>query len=409
MRQWSVLGEGPIHAARQMGLLLALGAALTLVKTVMVPAGQRPLFFGLAVLQASTAAAGWSPIWARLHPRAPLVLTAPAFVVLAASIWAAGGIAAGAAPFFVLVFVWVGLHFPARAALAVTPAALLAYLGPMITAGRPAAVLTGAALFIPTLLAVAVVVARQVDHHRHDRAALRRARDEIAQAERWRAALTSTLAHDVRSPLTSVQFALETLHDDEGDLPAAQRRQFTEMALRQTARIRRLAISLLDADRVDEHGQLRLDLQPVPLRAAIDNALVYVTSPVSVDMPEDVKVRADPQRLEQILINLVTNALRHGDPPIVISAVPVPGDQVAICVRDHGPGVPEDKQQVLFSRFSSADAAPESVGLGLWITRELARAHGGDVVYTPADPGACFTVTLPGAESPSQPPADSRP
>ncbi|WP_231647676.1 sensor histidine kinase [Planomonospora sphaerica] len=404
VRQWSVLGEGPVHAARQMALLFTVGIALTVVKALSVPADQQPVFVGLAALQAVAAAAGWWPIWARLHPWAPLALTLPAFVVLSVSMWAAGGLAAGAAPFFVLVFVWIGLHFSARAVLAVAPVALLAYLTPVIIAGRLAGILLSAALFIPTLVAVAALIARQVDHQRRDRAALRR-------AERWRAALTSTLAHDVRSPLTSVQFVLETLHDDEGDLPPAQRRKFTEMALRQTARIRRLATSLLDADRVDADGRLRLDLQPVPLRAAIDDALAHLQAPITVDMDHDVKVRADPARLEQILINLLTNALRHGEPPIVISAAPAPasGGQVALCVRDHGLGVPDDKREVLFSRFSSTDAAPESVGLGLWITRELARAHGGDVVYTPADPGACFTVTLPAADPAPADPADDRP
>ncbi|WP_230881971.1 sensor histidine kinase KdpD [Planomonospora sp. ID91781] len=402
VRQWSVLGEGPVHAARQMALLFTVGTVLTVVKALSVPADQQPIFLGLAALQAAAAAAGWWPIWARLHPWAPLALTLPAFVVLSVSIGAAGGTVANAAPFFVLVFVWIGLHFPARAALAVAPVALLAYLAPMVATGRLPGVLTSAVLFIPTLVAVAAMIARQVDHHRRDRAALRR-------AERWRAALTSTLAHDVRSPLTSVQFVLETLHDDEGDLPPAQRKKFTEMALRQTARIRRLAISLLDADRVDVNGRLRLDLRSVPLRAAIDDALAHLNGPITVDMDHDVKVRADPARLEQILINLLTNALRHGEPPIVISAAPAPGGQVALCVRDHGLGVPDDKREVLFSRFSSADAAPESVGLGLWITRELARAHGGDVVYTPADPGACFTVTLPAADPASADPADGRP
>ncbi|MBG0828243.1 HAMP domain-containing histidine kinase [Planomonospora sp. ID67723] len=391
VRQWSVLGEGPGHAARQMALLFTLGTALTMVKALSVPADQRLLFGGLAALQAAAAAAGWWSIWRRLHPWAPLALALPAFVVLSASMWAAGGTVANAAPFFVLVFVWIGLHFPARAALAVAPVALLAYLTPLVAAGRPSAVLTSAVLFIPTLVAVAAVIARQVDHHRRDRAALHR-------AERWRAALTSTLAHDVRSPLTSVQFTLETLYDDIDDLPSEQRRELITMALRQTGRIRRLAMSLLDADRVDAEGHLRLDLQPVPLRAAIDEALAHLHGPVTVDMDDDVKVYADPQRLEQILINLTTNALRHGEPPIVISAAPTLGGHVAIQVRDHGMGVPEDKREALFSRFSSADTAPESVGLGLWITRQLARAHGGDVTYAPADPGACFTITLPEAD-----------
>ncbi|MFC4062590.1 sensor histidine kinase [Planomonospora corallina] len=398
VRRWFLLGESPLHAARQLALLLAVGALLTVVKLLSVPAAQQGIYLALAALQAAAAAAAWCPIWRRLPPQAPLVLTLPAFTVLATSIWAAGGVAAAAAPFFVLVFVWIGLHFPARTVLAVTPVALAAYLGPMLLAGRDPAVITSAILFIPTLTAVAVMIARQVDHHRRDRDALRR-------AERWRAALTSTLAHDVRSPLTSVRFVLETLHDEAEALPPDQRRTLIETALRQAARIHRLAAGLLDADRIDAEGRLRLETTSVPLRSAIDDALAYLTTPITVHLAGDVKVRADPARLEQILINLLTNAVRHGEPPITVTVRPAPGAMVAIDVRDHGPGVPPGRRQALFSRFSGTDAAPGSVGLGLWIARELARAHGGDVTYHPADPGTRFTVTLP-AVDPAPPPVD---
>ncbi|MBG0830039.1 hypothetical protein HS041_19925 [Planomonospora sp. ID67723] len=79
--------------------VVACGVQTAAEVLLSVPAGQRPLFLALAVLQAMAAAAGWRPIWRRLHPWAPLVLCLPALTVLSASIWAAGGIAAGAAPF----------------------------------------------------------------------------------------------------------------------------------------------------------------------------------------------------------------------------------------------------------------------------------------------------------------------
>ncbi|WP_068923738.1 hypothetical protein [Planobispora rosea] len=85
-RQWFLLGEGPGYAARQLALLFTVGTALTTVKVLSVPGDQRPLFITLAVLQATAAAAGWWPVWLRLHPWTPLVLCLPAFVVLSASI-----------------------------------------------------------------------------------------------------------------------------------------------------------------------------------------------------------------------------------------------------------------------------------------------------------------------------------
>src|SRR5262249_61668444 len=82
----------------------------------------------------------------------------------------------------------------------------------------------------------------------------------------------------------------------------------------------RRAASLLDAERLDTRGELRLDLRPVPLRAAVEEALDYLDAEVTVEIDPDLRVLADPQRLEQILINLVTNALRYGGPPVVLSA-----------------------------------------------------------------------------------------
>nr|BFE88393.1 hypothetical protein GCM10020093_109940 [Planobispora longispora] len=112
---------GPGCAARQMALLLILCTALTAVKLLSVPPGQRPLFAGLLTLALVAAVAGWWPGWQRLHLWAPLALCLPVLAVLSAFIWAAGGIAAGAAPFFVPVFVWLGIHFSVAAALAVAP------------------------------------------------------------------------------------------------------------------------------------------------------------------------------------------------------------------------------------------------------------------------------------------------
>jgi signal transduction histidine kinase len=249
--------------------------------------------------------------------------------------------------------------------------------------------LGSAVVVAPVVAAVGLIIARHVE-------ALRAANAEVRRAEEWRAALMLTLAHDVRSPLTSVQGVLDLLKTDT--LDADERRRFTEAALRQTARITRLASGLLDAERV-ERGRLRLDLAEVPLRKAVETAVDYVgAGHVRVDIDDGVRVEADPERLEQIIINLTSNALRHGDPPIVISAdVDVEGPAVRLAVRDHGPGIPATDRPRLFEPFSAADRSRESVGLGLWIVRRLVEAHGGTVTYEPADPGALFVVTLPAA------------
>ena len=84
-------------------------------------------------------------------------------------------------------------------------------------------------------------------------------------------------------------------------------------------------------------------------------------------------------------------------------SVHVEEEQCVIRVRDHGSGVPEPARAQLFDRFSSSDRSPLSVGLGLWIVRLLAQAHGGTVAYEPAHPGAAFVVTLPQPRSGDRP------
>ncbi|GIH91069.1 hypothetical protein Psi01_16990 [Planobispora siamensis] len=408
IRPGPVLGEGVQAAARQAALLFALAGLLALAASVL-PFNEPPLLGGVAAAAVIVAGLAWWLPWERLGRHGPLLLCAPALALLATATWAFNGVAAATAPFFMLLFAWIGLHFSVRAVLALALPAAVAYLGPLIAAGRGPLALSGGAVFIPAMMAIGSLVARQVTHHRRSRA-------QIERMERWRAALSATLAHDVRSPLTAAQFAVETLAEDGPALPEAQRTEIAAMAMRQINRIRRLAAGLLDAERLDVHGNLRLEMATVDLRRAACEATGYLSAPVTVEIPAGLRVRADPERLEQILVNLAANAIGHGALPVVISAEPDGADRVAVHVRDHGTGVPADKCAVLFSRFSAADTNPASVGLGLWITRELARAHGGDVVYRPATPGSRFTVILPaavaaqaptGPQAPATPPARS--
>jgi signal transduction histidine kinase len=221
----------------------------------------------------------------------------------------------------------------------------------------------------------------------------------LERKDRWRGALMATLAHDVRSPLSTVAGVLEVLEDD----PATpeRHRPLLAGAQRQAARILRLAIGMLEVERA-EHGMLRLDLSEVSLlRLAEDVATLTDAEAVRVDIDPGLRARVDPARLEQVLYNLTTNALRHGTAPVVLSATAA-GDTIEVRVRDHGAGVPEGEVDRLFDRFSSADHSPASVGLGLWIVRLLTEAHGGDVRYEDARPGAVFVVRLPDALVPNE-------
>ena len=95
-----------------------------------------------------------------------------------------------------------------------------------------------------------------------------------------------------------------------------------------------------------------------------------------------------------MLINLLADAVRHGEPPVVLTAERV-GGPVCIALRDHGAGAPAERLSSLFERLVGDSDHPASVGLGKWIVRLLVEAHGGHLGYEPADPGARFVVTLP--------------
>jgi signal transduction histidine kinase len=384
------LGEGPTAAARQAAVLFAVSGALALLMTPAQATGSAVLAT-IGVADLAIAGTTWWLPWDRWPARSTALLAVPAFAVLGLSTWAFGGFAAGTGPFFVLVFAWLGLHHPPWVLGAVTPVGAVAYVLPLVAAGAPPAVLASVVVLVPIALTLGLLISAQVRR-------LHAARATIAEEERWRAAMMATLAHDIRSPLTSIQGALDLL-TAYADLPAERRRVITGAASRQASRLTRLATGLLDLDRVEE-GRLRLDLEDVAVVKAFESVTEVLGAPdVRIDADAALHVRADPERLEQMLVNLTANAVRYGTPPVSLTAHEHEG-AVRLSVRDHGAGVPPTARGDLFERyggFGNRGGDAGSVGLGLWIVRLLAEAHGGSVAYEPAEPGARFVLTLPAA------------
>jgi signal transduction histidine kinase len=367
-------------AALQVAALFALAGVLAVVG---IANDTRRAGDLLIIAGADLALAAISAVlpWDRWPPLTPILLAAPAFAVLGFSTWAFGGVAAGTGPFLVLIFAWAALHHPRKLLLALVPPALVAYLAPLILTGQPAAILGSSVVLLPVALGVALLIEAQARHLREDRA-------RIAQIERWRAALVATLAHDVRSPLGSVQMVLEHLRDHPGEDAA----EFIEGALRQVARMDNLTAGLLDLDRIDTQGRLRLDVRPWPVRDVVTEAVALLRGEVVVEVDPALVLCMDRDRFEQIVVNLAGNGLRHGRSPVVVRVTAGAGTG-RLEVSDHGPGVPEPARARLFTRFGSDN--PGSVGLGLWIVGELARAHGGTAHYEDTGAGARMVVTWP--------------
>lgn len=216
--------------------------------------------------------------------------------------------------------------------------------------------------------------------------------DRLSRNQSWQRRLIDVLAHDVRAPLASASLAIATVrHRPDLDDPDA----LLTIADRQIRRAQRLSDYLLDLAQA-EVGELPLHPRPTRVaevcRAAV--ATAGGLGDVEVRVDDELLAFVDPDRLEQVLVNLVTNALRHGRRPIVVAAHRRQ-DRIEIEVVDQGPGVPADVQAELFTRYP-AGRAPTSIGLGLWIARLVVDASGGRLRYAPhPQVGARFVIDLP--------------
>ena len=216
---------------------------------------------------------------------------------------------------------------------------------------------------------------------------------EAERAEQSRTRLISMLAHDVRAPIAAARTAFDTLRATGDRLPGDQRERVLAAGRRQADRALLLARDLLDLARV-EAGTLVVTTQDVDLPAAVARVQEALSEHVQLRTDLDgAHVLADPARLEQVLFNLIDNAVKYGAQPIEVSARRDDAE-VVIAVRDHGAGVPAGVE--LFTPFSHAGEG--SVGLGMWIVRQLVQAMAGSVTHEAADPGARFVVRLPAGQ-----------
>jgi signal transduction histidine kinase len=228
---------------------------------------------------------------------------------------------------------------------------------------------------------------------------------ELAEVDRMRKDLVANVSHELRTPISGLQAVLENLVDGiEAPDP-----QTLRVMLGQVERLGRLVAQLLDLSRL-ESGTVPLDRQAFPVRPVLEQAVreaqlgssrVRVTVAVSADEPE---AEGDPERVHQVVANLLANALRHSpeDGAVVVSARSE-GRSVRIEVEDEGPGIPQAEAERVFERFYRADSARASssggTGLGLAIARWIVDLHGGEIRAEQRAPHGCrMVVILPGPD-----------
>lgn len=214
--------------------------------------------------------------------------------------------------------------------------------------------------------------------------------------------IVSTVSHELRSPLTSVKGYTTLLLHRWDRLRDDQKRMMLEAVHHDAERVTRLVTELLDISRL-ETGRLVLRRQLVDL-ATLATSVVervrasYPDLEATVAFAENVpRVSADPDKIEQVLTNLVENACKYGSPVGVRIGGSVRGAEVAVVVRDQGEGISAEDLPRVFTRFfRRSEQRPSGSGLGLWISRGLVESHGGHLSAESKPPGgAAFCFTLP--------------
>jgi signal transduction histidine kinase len=237
---------------------------------------------------------------------------------------------------------------------------------------------------------------------------------EAREAVRLRDEFLSVASHELKTPLTSLKLRVQGLiaYAPQSLYDAEERARLTktlDLAERQVRRLEKLINNLLDVSRIAV-GRFPLQHEEVDLVGMVHHVvdqfsaeLARSSSEVTLELPPQLRGLWDPMRLEQIIVNLLSNALKYGaGKPIEVSAEAIEGGWARLVVRDHGIGISKADQGRIFERFERAVSLDYGgVGLGLHIAREIVRAHGGTIrVESELGAGAAFIVELPRGELP---------
>jgi signal transduction histidine kinase len=229
--------------------------------------------------------------------------------------------------------------------------------------------------------------------------------EELRRLSALRADFVSLVSHELRSPMAAVIGAARTLQDRWRQLTPAQREAFLALIADETNRLASLIGDVLDTSRI-EAGTFSYSFSDVDIKRLVEDTVtaasigqdeVRVRAAVKGTVPP---VRGDRERLRQIVVNLIDNAVKYSpaDGEVEVSVGPENGF-VRIEVSDRGPGIPQDQQRLIFEKFGRAEVPGSSkpgTGLGLFIARSIAEAHGGTLdVRSGPGAGSTFVLTLP--------------
>lgn len=214
--------------------------------------------------------------------------------------------------------------------------------------------------------------------------------------------VVSTVSHELRSPLTSVRGYTSLLLKRWEAVDDEDRKMMLQQIDRDARRISRMIGELLDISRL-ESGRLHLHRQPLQLAKVINDVMDKVRMgfpdvEAEVRVPDEFPaVWADPDKLDQVLTNLVENACKYASPTGIVITAELQDAEAVVEVHDKGAGIPQKDLPRLFQQFfRSRSGRPTGTGLGLWISRGLIEAHGGELTATSVEGvGTTFRFTIP--------------
>jgi signal transduction histidine kinase len=213
--------------------------------------------------------------------------------------------------------------------------------------------------------------------------------------------IVAAVSHELRSPLVSVKGFSRLLLDRWDRLSDDDKRDLVAQINRDADRVTRLVTELLDISRI-EIGRLGLRVEGIDLAELVRDivARVQLSHPAivcEVAIDELPRVTADRDRIEQILTNLIENGAKYATVDHLRVDAYTEGASAYVAVSDEGPGIPADELDSVFTKFYRREAAqPSGTGLGLWISRNLAEAHGGSLTAARNERGGTtFTLRLP--------------